>query len=66
MTGKSGTVAVLSGRIFAGALVVALWPIDIGKSATLIILILKIMESVKEKLKREYKKVDVADSIIQE
>ena len=56
----------MSGRIFAGAKMVALWPIDIGKIATLIISILKITESVKEKLKREYEKVDVADSIIQE
>ena len=50
---KLRPVAVLSGRTFADALMVALLPIDIGKSATLIISILKIMESVKEELKRE-------------
>ena len=51
-TGKSETVAVLSGRTFAGPLMVALLPIGIGKSATLFISIKKIMESVKESRKR--------------
>jgi hypothetical protein len=51
-TGKSETVAVLSGRTFAGLLMVALLPIGIGKSATLFISIKKIMESVKESRKR--------------
>ena len=37
----------------------ALLPVDIGKSSTLIISILKIMESVKEKLKREYKNTSI-------
>ena len=36
-TGKSEMVAVLSGHTFADALMVALLPIDTGKSATLII-----------------------------
>ena len=44
-TGKSETVAVLSGRTFAGALT--------------IIPILNLMENVKEKLKREYKNTSI-------
>ena len=54
-TGKSETVAVLSGRTFAGPLMVALLPIDIGKSATLIISEKRFMESVIEKPKRDFK-----------
>ena len=58
-TGKSETVAVLSGRTFAGQLMVALLPIDIGKSATLIISIKKIWK-VLEKPKNYFSLLPVA------
>ena len=42
----------MSGRTFAGALMVALLPIEIGKSATLIISILNMMKSIKGKAEK--------------
>ena len=55
-TGNTEKVAVLSVRTFAGPLMIALLPIDIGKSATPIISIKKFMESVIEKPKKGFKK----------
>ena len=51
---RPAKVAVLSGRTFAGPLMVALLPIDIGESPTPIISIKRFKESVIVKPKKGF------------
>ena len=53
------TVAVLSGLTFAGTLMVALLPIDIGKSATLIISIKKVYGKCNSKDEKGFKNINI-------
>ena len=53
----------MSGRTFAGPLMVALLLIDIGKSATLIISLKTFMESVIEKPKKDFRYTTICYSM---